>query len=360
MKPLKGTPETPTCMKFNTKRSSPVLLLIAAVIWGFAFSAQKLADELPPFTIGAIRYLLGTLFLIPMIPVFDSITGNGRRFFSRRGLDFTRREWIGGAICGLALALATTTQQYGISGTTAGATSFVTALYVIFVPIFSLVLGKKTPYNVWVGMGIALVGSYLLCVKGDFSVGLFDLIVLCSAMLFAVQIIAVGHYTQDCDGVRLSCLQFFFTFLFCTVGALIFDRPWNFPLIGQNVLPLLFLGFGSSGIGFTFQTLGQKHTAPALASLIMSLEAVFGAIGAALFLAERLSAREYLGCAIVLLGVFLAQFDPLRFLRAPSRKAKDLPPTLEETSSGTAGEPVPDLSDHEDPSAPAAQDSAGS
>lgn len=329
----KGLPEAYD-MKIQSKHISPLLLLFAAVVWGFAFAAQKGAGELYPLHISAIRYGVGALFLFPLIPLFDKITANGRHFLSKKGKTFTKAEWIGGAVCGCALFTASNLQQLGISGATAGATSFITALYVIFVPIFSLFIGKKYAKHVWIGILLAMGGFYLLCVQSDFSVDRYSLIVLASSMLFAIHIIFIGHFSKTCEGVRLSCLQFFFVAVFSAIASLFFGRERFSPsLILDNVWQLLYLGVISCGVGYTFQTLGQKDTPPALASILMSLEAVFGAFGAAIFLGERMSAREYAGSAVVLIGVLIAQVDPLALIRKAGKK-KALP----EAGSDGAGQ----------------------
>ena len=305
------------------KYISALMMLLAAAIWGFAFSAQKVAAALPPFTIGAVRSLFAGVFLIGVIVVFDRFSEEGRRLFSKKNthfIDLNRTELIGGILCGLILAGASALQQSGIgSGTDAGKAAFITALYVLFVPIFGLLLRKKSPLNVWISVAVAVVGFWLLCIKGDFSIAPSDLLVLICASVFALHIIVIDRYSQ-CDGVRMSCVQFFVAALVNLIVALFAERPISLSAVGENILPLLYLGICSSGIAYTLQIVGQKHAHPAAAAVILSLESVFGVIGSAILLGERMSAREYIGCVIVFLAVVLSQIDVISIVKNKIKK----------------------------------------
>lgn len=295
------------------KYLSSFLFLIAAMLWGFAFSAQKGAAELSAFTIGSIRNIFATVFLLVTIPFLDKFTKNGRKLISReKFLDFNKQELIGGLICGTILTVASALQQFGVGeGTDAGKAAFITALYVVIVPLFYLCFGKKSPINVWISVGIAIVGFYLLCIKSDFSIVFSDLLVLLCAIIFALHIIAIDKYSPGCDGVRLSCVQFFVAFVLNTILTLIFDSPINFAEIGEALPSLIYLGICSSGIAYTLQIVGQGMDGvnPAVASIILSLESVFGVIGAAIVHSEVMSPKEYIGCAIVFTAVILSQID---------------------------------------------------
>ena len=286
-------------------------MIIAAMIWGFAFSAQKAAESVAPFTLGAVRSLFAFVFLIFVILLFDTFFDTGRRLFSKtKKIDINRTELIGGMVCGTILALASFLQQAGINGgTDAGKASFITALYVVMVPIYALALKRKAPINVWVSMPIAVAGFYLLCITGEFTMALSDLFVLLCALIFPFHILAIDRFSPLCDGIRMSCVQFFVATVVNLVLALIFESPIGFSEIGSSILPLLFLGIGSSGIAYTLQILGQRGVNPAAASIILSLESVFGVVGAAIFLGERMTLREYLGCAVVFLAVIISQID---------------------------------------------------
>ena len=298
-------------MKRLSKYISPFLLVMAAMIWGFAFSAQKAAEDVPPLTLGAARSLFAAIFLIFVVLVFDSSFNTGRRlFFGKTAIDLTRVEVVGGIICGAVLALASFFQQFGISrGTDAGKASFITALYVVLVPIYALALKKRAPINVWLSMPFAVFGFYLLCITEGFSIVLSDLFVLICALIFPIHILVIDKFSPMCDGIRMSMVQFLTATVINTALALVFESPISFSVIGNDILPILFLGIGSSGIAYTLQIIGQRGTNPAAASILMSLESVFGVIGSAVLLSEKMSEREYIGCAVVFVAVILSQLN---------------------------------------------------
>ena len=298
-------------MKSLNKFISPLLLVLAAMIWGFAFSAQKSAESVPPLTLGAARSLFASIFLIIVIISFDKISGNERKLFSKkRVIDLTRIEIIGGIICGAVLALASFFQQLGMNeGTEAGKASFITALYVVLVPIYALALRKKAPLNVWISMPFAVVGFYLLCITDGFSIVFADLYVLICALIFPVHILVIDKFSPECDGIRMSLVQFVAATVINLIFALIFESPIAFSEIGGSIFSIIYLGVFSSGIAYTLQIIGQRGANPAAASILLSLESVFGVLGAALFLSERMSIREYLGCAVVFIAVILSQVD---------------------------------------------------
>ncbi len=309
-------------MKSLNKFISPILLVLAAMIWGFAFSAQKSAESVPPLTLGAARSLFASIFLIIVIISFDKISGNGRKLFSKkRVIDLTRIEIIGGIICGAVLALASFFQQLGMNeGTEAGKASFITALYVVLVPIYALALRKKAPLNVWISMPFAVVGFYLLCITDGFSIVFADLYVLICALIFPVHILVIDKFSPECDGIRMSLVQFVAATVINLIFALIFESPIAFSEIGGSIFSIIYLGVFSSGIAYTLQIIGQRGANPAAASILLSLESVFGVLGAALFLSERMSIREYLGCAVVFIAVILSQVDFIGLIK--NRKNK--------------------------------------
>ena len=292
------------------KYISTALLFAAAVIWGFAFAAQDAASDMGAFTLGFARSVVAGIFLIGVVIAFDKITGSGRRLFSKDGIDLNRTELVGGVIIGTVLTAASAFQQIGInSGTDGGKAAFITALYVILVPIYALALKKRAPINVWISVAIAVVGFYLLCIKDDFSIALSDLLVIAASMIFPIHILTIDHFSPKCDGIRMSMVQFFTAALLNLIIALITEGIGEFGTVLPNILPVLFLGIGSSGIAYTLQIIGQKDVNPAVASIILSLESVFGVIGTALFLGQTLTPREYIGCAVVLVAVILSQID---------------------------------------------------
>ena len=298
------------------KLINPLLLLLAAALWGFAFSAQSESSAVPPLTLGAARSLIAGVFLTALIPVLDRAMKTGRTLISRRGVDFNRHELIGGVICGIILALASLFQQMGINaGTDSGKAAFITAIYVVLVPIYALLLRKRASLSVWIAVAISVVGFYLLCIKESLSILPSDLFCLVGSLIFPIHILTIDHFSPRCDGVRMSCIQFFSAGVFNTALALIFESPIAFPSLGEAILPVLYLGIVSSGIAYTLQIIGQRDVAPATASIILSLESVFGVIAAAIFGGADMTAREYAGCAIVFAAVILSQVDPIELIK---------------------------------------------
>ena len=294
----------------SKKYISTALLFVAAIIWGFAFAAQDAASDMGAFTLGFARSIVAGVFLIGVVILFDRVTHSGRRLFSKKGIDVNKTEIIGGVIIGVVLVVASAFQQIGInSGTDGGKAAFITALYVVLVPVYALALKKKAPVNIWVSIAIAVVGFYFLCIKSDLTIALSDLLVIAASMIFPIHILTIDHFSPKCDGIRMSMVQFFTASILNLIIALIAEKPSEFALIFPNILPILFLGIGSSGVAYTLQILGQKDVTPAAASIIRSLESVFGIVGTALFLGQTLTPREYFGCAIVLVAVVLSQID---------------------------------------------------
>ncbi len=290
---------------------SPILLLSAAILWGFSFVAQKATVIVPTFTLLFSRSIVAVFFLIPAVALFDRFSNNGRKIISikEKKIGITKRELLGGTLCGAFLFAASALQQAGIANTDAGKTSFITALYVVIVPIYALLIGRKSPINAWIGIGIAVIGFYLLCIKENFTIAPSDLLVFACAFAFALQIMTVDMLLPTCDGVRISLVQFSAVTVFSFIAALIFELPFVFSGIIEVLPQILFLGIGSSGIAYTLQIVGQKNTEPAVASILLSLESVFGAVFSAMFLHERMSAKEYAGCAVVLIAVLISEID---------------------------------------------------
>lgn len=293
------------------KHLSTIILFTAAIIWGFAFVAQKAATVIPPFTLIFARSIVAIFALVPVTVFFDKMSNNKRNLFDVKAkrIDVSKTELICGAICGIFLFAASALQQIGISGTDAGKTSFITALYVVIVPIYALFFGKKSSANVWIAITIAVGGFYLLCIKEGFTVVPSDLTVVLCAFIFAMQIMAVDLSLSKCDAIRLSLVQFATVTVLSLIFALVTELPFDIKAI-YGVLPeILFLGIGSSGIAYTLQIVGQKNSDPAVASIILSLESVFGAVFSAILLAERMQVKEYIGCALVFLSVIISQLD---------------------------------------------------
>ena len=294
----------------NQKIRQTVLPFIAATLWGISFVFQKESTKLlGPFTFSALRTLLGFLVLVLFIFFRNKVI---------RKPDNTpiksKTLWTGGIFCGLALFVATNLQQFGLVETDAGKTAFITALYIVLVPVFALVLKKKAPALVWISVAVALVGMYFLCIKNGFTIEIGDLLVLLCAAAFAVQILIVDRFVSLVDGVKLSCIQMLVSGTLSAVCALLTEETTLTAVIDCAV-PILYLGIFSSGVAYTLQVVAQKGTNPTVVSLILSLESVIGAIASAIALHERLLPREYIGSALMLVAVVLAQLPENLFKR---------------------------------------------
>jgi drug/metabolite transporter (DMT)-like permease len=284
-------------------RQSELLLLLTAVIWGFAFVAQRLGmDHVGPFTFNAIRFALGSLSLLPVL----WISTNRKKNEEPTEPAFNKSTLWAGLAAGVALFTASSFQQIGIVYTTAGKAGFITGLYIIFVPIFGVFSGNKTGMKVWAGAILATIGLYYLSVSDTFQLSPGDMPVLVSAIFFAIHILVIGRFSKSIHPLHLSIIQFAVCSIL-SLGVAVISEP----IITANILkagiPILYGGLFSVGIAYTLQVFGQKHTPPAIASIILSFEAVFAAIGGWLILDEFLTVRNILGCILMLSGMILAQ-----------------------------------------------------
>lgn len=288
-----------------------VLLLIAAVVWGFAFVQQEMAAKyVDTFTVNALRSFVAVIALMPLI-IFTSVKTK-RPILEKTKAD--RKLLIkAGVMCGTLLFISANLQQYGISlypegAATSARSGFITALYVVLVPICGLMFKRKPSITVWISVVVATFGLYLLCgSEGLSGIYLGDLVVLCCALSFSFQILCVDHFIDRVDGVKLSAVQFLTCGVLSLVGMLILERP---PIenIFESAKYIIYLGVVSSGVGYTLQILGQKYSDnPTVASIIMSLESVFAAIGGWMILDKSLSTIEILGCVTVFAAIVLAQ-----------------------------------------------------
>lgn len=280
-----------------------LLLILTAFIWGVAFVAQKEGGTaVGDFTFNGVRFLLGGGLLAVCLPLLDKI-GLTRRCATPES---KKAMWLGGVLCGVALWAASNLQQLGLATTSAGKGGFITALYIVLVPIFGLFIKRRTNLFTWISVLLAMVGLYLLCMQGESGINSGDLLVLACAPIFAIQILLVDHFVPHTDGVRLSCIQFF------TVGILnmplmfIFEQP-SLSAMVDGWLPILYAGLLSSGVAYTLQVVAQKHTHPTTASVLMSLESVFAVLAGLVLMGERLTAWEWCGCAVMFAAVILAQ-----------------------------------------------------
>ena len=296
-------------MKHN-KYISMLLLILAAFLWGFAFVAQDLVADIPPITVGMVRWFIGAFFLIFVIIIFDKVNKNGRKLVSKKGIDLTKSELVGGIVTGIILSIASIFQQMGINqGTSGGKAAFITALYVVLVPVYALFLKKRIKLNVWISIFVAVVGFYFLCIKEDVGIVPSDIWIILSAAIYPVHILAIDHFASKCDCIRMSCMQFFVAFVISGAFALILESPIPWETVFTHLAPFLYLGICSSGIAYTLQIVGQRNVHPAVASLILSLESVFGLLGAVIILGTELSFKEYIGAGMIFLAVLISQIE---------------------------------------------------
>lgn len=302
--------------KRNLKGS--LLLLLAAVIWGSSFVAQSVGmDYVGPFTFNCVRCFIGAAVLLPLVFILDR-SGLGKR--PQTTAD-KRTTLTAGLICGGVMFVATNLQQYGIQFTTVGKAGFITTFYIVIVPVLGLFMKKKCPLSTWLAVALALAGLYLLCITENFSIGLGDLLMLLCAVGYAFHILAVDRWSPLVDGVRLSFLQFLVCGALTAVPMFIFEEPAVAPLFDAYI-PLLYSGVMSCGVAYTLQILGQRDVPPAVASLIMSLEACVSVLAGWALLHERLSTRELFGCLLMFAAIILVQSMTGRlFSRKVSKEA---------------------------------------
>ncbi len=278
-------------------------LLLAAAIWGFAFVAQRVGmDYLEPFTFNGIRFALGSISLLPLIWHYrnqpQSLSVPGKPLSSLRM----------GILAGLILFVAASLQQIGLLYTTAGKAAFITCLYIVLVPITGLFLRHRVALSTWIGSLLAVIGLFFLCVKEDLTISYGDLLELIGAFLWTAHILLIDHISRRVSTLKLASVQFATCSVLSLTVALLFETA-SLSGILQAAIPILYGGFGSVGIAYTLQIVGQKNAPPAHAALILSMETVFAAIGGFLILGEVLGIRELSGCVLMFGGMLLAQYQ---------------------------------------------------
>ena len=287
------------------------MLLLCALVWGFAFAFQRSsASVINPIAYNGLRFILASGVVFVFLVIYQIVN-------KKKGVKIT--PWntstiFGGMLCGLSLFLASNLQQYGMIYTTAGRAGFITALYIVLVPIFGLLARKKIGVFSRFAIPVAIAGFWLMCSTGDGGIGKGDLLGLASTVFFAIQILFIDIFGQESDPIKITLVQF----LTCSVISVCGMGVVGFPsseAISNSIVSLIYVGVCSAGIGYTLQTVGQKYTEPSVAALIMSLESVVGIIGGVIILQETHSTVELLGCALVFVAVILAQFSlPEKFL----------------------------------------------
>ncbi len=301
----------------SKKLKTNLLLLLTAMIWGFAFVAQQMGmDYIGPFTFAAIRFFIGFLALLPVIWITDrrkakstsdSVSGNNGGAPELTSAKSNRRLLlIGGICCGISLGLASAVQQLALTTSPAGKVGFLTALYILFVPILGIFLKKRAGLKIWISVAIAIVGMYLLCITDSFSLKPGDSLALLCSIIFAIQMLFADYFSPKLNGLKLSCAQFLVASTLNFILMLIWETP-NISGILSAVVPLLYTGLLSSAVGYTLQIIAQKDSPPAVAALILSLESVFSVIGAWLILHQTMTLRETFGCLFMFAAIILAQ-----------------------------------------------------
>lgn len=304
----------------NSKLKNDALLVLTALIWGSAFVAQSVGmDYMGPFTFNSLRCLLGGLVLLPVIWIMGRKDPKGPAYRpDSRSIEEGQKKrgdkkilLTGGLCCGIALAAASSLQQIGLVYTSAGKAGFITALYILIVPVLGLFLGKKVGLKTWIGVGLAIIGMYFLCIKEGFFISYGDFLVMICAFIFSLHILIIDYFSPKVDGVKLSCIQFWVAGILCAVPMIISEKP-TFEAVAAAWLPLLYAGVLSCGVAYTLQIIAQKNTDPTVASLILSMESVFAALAGWILINETLSPKEIFGCVLVFTAIILAQLPQKR------------------------------------------------
>ncbi len=288
------------------KIRNAVLLAVAALIWGIAFVAQSVAmDYIGPFTYNGIRSLIGGIVLIPVILISDA-NKKKRGEYVKLGKKEKKNLIVGGVLCGICICVASNLQQAGIVGTDAGKAGFITALYIVIVPILGIFFKRKVSPVIWACVAVATAGMYFLCVSDKMSLSSSDLLVLMCAVAFSIHILVIDHYSPLADGVKLSCIQFFVCGIITSILMFIFEKP-DINAILSAYIPILYAGVLSCGVAYTLQIVGQKGLNPTVASLILSVESVFSVFAGWVILGQTLTGREIFGCALMFAAIIFAQ-----------------------------------------------------
>lgn len=294
-------------MKKQLKGS--LILLFATAIWGSTFIFQRLASAgIGPFTFQASRCLLGVLVLLPVIWLFDKKKQDGKTYFARWA---DKKLWLGGLLCGIPLFLACNLQQMGLADTDAGKSAFLTAMYIVIVPIIGIFLKEKPSILIPVSVVLAVAGLYFLSCVGVTAISVSDLLLVACAVMFAVQITFVDIYAGQVDPLRLNVAQVLVCTVLSAISALVFKEEITWQAISGNWIPIAYAGILSMGAAYGMQIVGQRDVEPATASLIMSMEAVFAVLCGALFLHETMTKWEVFGCVLLFIAVILPQI-PLK------------------------------------------------
>ena len=293
----------------NFFSKSNLLLILASIIWGCAFVAQNVGmNYIGPWTFSTIRFLIAGFSLLAIIPILDK---KRTHVIRPKTKEEKMKLLLGSVLCGLALSIGSIVQQIAMLTVPVAKAGFLTTLYVLFVPMITLLFGKKIPLKVWIGIAMALFGLYLLSMAGNLTIGIGEILLILAAFLFAIHIIIIGHFSTRVDPVRLSCGQLLIGGFATVIPMIVIEKPTIGSILAAYI-PLLYTGIFSSCVAYTLQIFAQKEANPTIAGMLLSLESVFAALAGYLILHQVLNTRELIGCVVIFIAIVIAQLPNRR------------------------------------------------
>lgn len=293
----------------NFFSKSNLLLILASIIWGCAFVAQNVGmNYIGPWTFSTIRFLIAGFSLLAIIPILDK---KRTHVIRPKTKEEKMKLLLGSVLCGLALSIGSIVQQIAMLTVPVAKAGFLTTLYVLFVPMITLLFGKKIPLKVWIGIAMALFGLYLLSMAGNLAIGIGEILLILAAFLFAIHIIIIGHFSTRVDPVRLSCGQLLIGGFATVIPMIVIEKPTMGSILAAYI-PLLYTGIFSSCVAYTLQIFAQKEANPTIVGMLLSLESVFAALAGYLILHQVLNTRELIGCVVIFIAIVIAQLPNRR------------------------------------------------
>ena len=293
----------------NFFSKSNLLLILASIIWGCAFVAQNVGmNYIGPWTFSTIRFLIAGFSLLAIIPILDK---KRTHVIRPKTKEEKMKLLLGSVLCGLALSIGSIVQQIAMLTVPVAKAGFLTTLYVLFVPMITLLFGKKIPLKVWIGIAMALFGLYLLSMAGNLAIEIGEILLILAAFLFAIHIIIIGHFSTRVDPVRLSCGQLLIGGFATVIPMIVIEKPTMGSILAAYI-PLLYTGIFSSCVAYTLQIFAQKEANPTIAGMLLSLESVFAALAGYLILHQVLNTRELIGCVVIFIAIVIAQLPNRR------------------------------------------------
>ena len=293
----------------NFFSKSNLLLILASIIWGCAFVAQNVGmNYIGPWSFSTIRFLIAGFSLLAIIPILDK---KRTHVIRPKTKEEKMKLLLGSLLCGLALSIGSIVQQIAMLTVPVAKAGFLTTLYVLFVPMITLLFGKKIPLKVWIGIAMALFGLYLLSMAGNLAIGIGEILLILAAFLFAIHIIIIGYFSTRVDPVRLSCGQLLIGGFATVIPMIVIEKPTMGSILAAYI-PLLYTGIFSSCVAYTLQIFAQKEANPTIAGMLLSLESVFAALAGYLILHQVLNTRELIGCVVIFIAIVIAQLPNRR------------------------------------------------